>query len=77
MKFRWASAGNRWLGRHVMAPAASPNQQGDRTGMINRLFVISYHAGQLRRRFKRWNPLVYRITKFTLIAMAAAAIAFW
>ncbi|HWI80217.1 MAG TPA: aspartyl/asparaginyl beta-hydroxylase domain-containing protein [Ramlibacter sp.] len=77
MKFRWASALNRWLGRHAMAAAASPNQQGDRTGLINRLFIISYYAGQLRRRFKRWNPVVYRITKFALIAAVAAAIAFW
>lgn len=77
MKYRWALAFNRWLGRHVMTAAASPNQQGDRTGLINKLFIVSYHAGQLRRRFKHWSPLAYRVTKFALVAAVIAAIVFW
>jgi beta-hydroxylase len=60
-----------------MAAAASPNQQGDRTGLINKLFIVSYHAGQLRRRFKRWSPLAYRVTKFALLAAVVVAIVFW
>jgi beta-hydroxylase len=76
MKYRWALALNRWLGRHVMAAAASPNQQGDRTGLINKLFIVSYHAGQLRRRYKHWSPLAYRLTKFTLVVGVVAAIVF-
>jgi beta-hydroxylase len=77
MKFRWAAAFNHWLGRHLLAAAASPNQQGDRTGLINRVFVVFYHAGQLRRRFKQWNRTVYRVTKFALVAAVVAAIVFW
>jgi beta-hydroxylase len=74
MKYRWAQAVNRWLGRNVMAGAASPNQQGDRTGFINKLFVVSYHAGQWRRRYKQWNPTVYRATKLLLVVGVIAAL---
>ena len=66
---------NRWFGRHVVAAASSPNDAGDRTGLINRLFFLSDRAGQLRRRFKAWNRSVYKLTKAALaVALVAALI---
>ena len=76
LKFRWAQAAQRWFSRHVMSAAASPNDAGDRTGFINKLFLVSFHAGRARRRFKNWNPTLYRATKFGLV-VAAVAMVVW
>ena len=76
MRYRWAQAVNRWLGRTMMTAASSPNEAGDRTGGVNKLFYLSWYAGQYRRRFKAWNRTVYQLTKAALILGAAAAIIF-
>ncbi len=71
---RWgfARAFNHWFGRHIVAAAASPNEQGDKTGLVNRLFIISAVMGQWRRRFKNWNKTVYQLTKLALVAAVVA-----
>ena len=74
MRYRWAQAVNRWLGRTMMTAASSPNETGDQTGGVNKLFYLSWYAGQYRRRFKAWNRTVYQLTKAALILGAAAAI---
>lgn len=76
MRYRWAQAVNRWLGRTMMTAAASPNEQGDQTGLVSKLFKVSYVAGQYRRRYKAWNKTAYKATKFGLIIALAAAIIF-
>jgi beta-hydroxylase len=67
MRFRWAQAVNGWLGRTLMTAASSPNEAGDQTGLISKLFTISYVMGQYRRRYKAWNKTAYQITKAGLI----------
>ena len=74
MRFGFARSFNDWFGRHVVAAASSPNDAGDRTGLINRLFFLSDRAGQLRRRFKAWNRGVYKVTKAALVVGLAAAL---
>jgi beta-hydroxylase len=74
LRFRWAEMLNRAFSRHVMSAAASPNEAGDKAGFISRLFRISFVAGQYRRRFKRWNPTVYKITRVALIVGLVALI---
>ncbi len=76
MRFGWAQAINRFLGRTMMTAASSPNETGDQTGLVSKLFKISFYMGQYRRRFKAWNKTVYKITKFGLIIGLAAAIIF-
>ena len=76
MRYRWAQAVNRWLGRTLVTAASSPNETGDQTGGINRVFRFVWHAGQYRRRFKAWNRQAYYATKTLLIVGAAAAIVF-
>ncbi|MBA2675060.1 aspartyl/asparaginyl beta-hydroxylase domain-containing protein [Ramlibacter sp.] len=76
MRFRWAQAFNRFLARRVMSAAASPNEAGDRTGFISKLFLVSFYAGQQRRRFKQWNPTVYKLTKLLLV-VAVVALVIW
>ena len=76
MRFRWAAALNRWLGRHLMTSAASPNETGDQTGIVSKLFVVSWHLGRYRRRYKAWNRNAYRLTKLALFAGLAALIVY-
>ncbi|SFU39424.1 lipid A hydroxylase LpxO [Pseudoduganella namucuonensis] len=76
MRYRWAQAVNRWLGRTLMTAASSPNETGDQTGLVSRLFKISFVMGRYRRRYKAWNKTAYKLTKFGLIAGLAAAIVF-
>jgi beta-hydroxylase len=74
MRFRWMQAVNRWLGRTMMTAAASPNESGDQTGLVSKLFRISYVMGQYRRRYKAWNKTAYKATKVALIVGIAALI---
>ena len=67
MKYKWAAAFNRWFSKTVLSAAASPNESGDQTGIINRLTHLHYVVDQKRRAFKAWNKLLYRLTKFSLI----------
>jgi len=74
MRFRFAGAINRWLGRTMMTAAASPNETGDQTGLVSKLFRVSFVMGQYRRRYKAWNKTAYRLTKYALVVGLAAAI---
>ncbi|WP_060446240.1 lipid A hydroxylase LpxO, partial [Serratia marcescens] len=38
MRYRWAQAVNHWLGRNLMSAATAPNEEGDRTGGVNKMF---------------------------------------
>ena len=51
------------LGLQSRPSPVKPNEPGDRTGLVNKLFFLSDVAGQYRRRFKAWNRTVYKITK--------------
>lgn len=76
MRYRWAQAINRWLGRTLMTAASSPNETGDQTGGINRLFRFVWLIGQYRRRFKAWNRTAYNVTRIALGALLLAWIIF-
>jgi beta-hydroxylase len=76
LRFGWMRAINRWLGRTMMTAASSPNEANDQTGLVSRLFRVSWVMGQYRRRFKAWNRTVYRVTKVALI-VGAALFVYW
>lgn len=67
MRYRWAAAVNRWLGRYMMSAGASPNETGDETGGVNKVFRFVWLAGQYRRRLKAFSKPLYLCTKFALI----------
>lgn len=74
LRFRWARAVNRWLGRTMMTAASSPNDPGDQTGGVNKVFRFVWLMGQYRRRYKAWNRKAYYATKAALIAGAFALV---
>lgn len=77
MKYRWAQAINRWLARVVMTAASSPNETGDDTGGINKIFKFFWLVGQYRRKLKKFSKPLYYIVKFGLIVGAAVTIYYW
>jgi beta-hydroxylase len=76
MRYRWAQKINKLLGRTLMTAASSPNETGDQTGGINKLFRIAFVMGQYRRRFKKWNRTAYQATKVALIIGVGLLIVF-
>ena len=68
-RLAWVSALNRWFSRVVMSAASSPNDAGDQTGAINKLTHWHFVLDQKRKAFKQWNRPVYRLTKYSLIAI--------
>ena len=76
MTNRFAAWVNRGFGHLVVAAGASPNEAGDPTGLMSRLFRISHYAGQARRAYKAWNPTVYKLTKVALL-LGIVALFIW
>jgi beta-hydroxylase len=74
MRFGWMGAINRWLGRTMMTAAASPNETGDQTGLVSKLFKVSFVAGAYRRRYKAWNKTAYKATKLALVVGLVALV---
>ena len=68
-KFAWVVALNRWFSRVVMSAASSPNDTGDQTGAINKLTHWHFVVDEKRKAFKNWNRRVYKLTKYSLIAI--------
>lgn len=74
MRYRWAQAIVRFVGNTLITAASSPNTGSDQTGIINKLFRYVWLVGQYRRRLKRWNRTIYKITKVVLIVGVVALI---
>ena len=68
MKYRWAMAVNRWIARVVLTAGSSPNETGDQTGGINKIFRFFWAAGQYRRKLKNFSKPLYLLIKLSLIA---------
>jgi len=59
---------NRIVSRVLGSATATQNVEGERVGIVNRLFIFAYHMGQARRRFKRFSKPLYNLTKVALAA---------
>ncbi|BBO63516.1 lipid A hydroxylase LpxO [Serratia marcescens] len=76
MRYRWAQSVNHWLGRNLMSAATAPNEEGDRTGGVNKMFKYIYAIRRVGKRLKAWNRTGYYIIKWILFGGIAAAIFF-
>lgn len=68
MKYRWARALNRFIARNLIAAGASPNQEGDKTGAINRLFKYFYAVRLKTKALRERSKVVYYGLKYALVA---------
>jgi beta-hydroxylase len=74
MRFRWASAVNRLVSNTLMRAAASPNEVGDRTGLLNRMFKYVYAIRRAGKKIKAWNRPTYYVVKWTLFGSVIAGV---
>jgi len=74
MKFAWAQAINRAVGGFLLRAAASPNEHGDRTGGVNRVFRYIYLVRLAGKRLKAWNRTTYYIVKWCIFIAIAIGI---
>lgn len=74
MRYRWAAALNRFVARHLVAAASSPNTDTDRTGGLNRAFAYFYRLRLPAKRLREANKRLYYALKFILIALVLYAI---
>ncbi|GLU37533.1 MULTISPECIES: lipid A hydroxylase LpxO [Pseudomonas] len=74
LKYRWAQAFNRWFSRNVMAAAASPNDDGDKTGGINRAFGTLYKIRLQGKALKKRNRKLYYLQKWAFFGAILAFI---
>ncbi|MBS7457525.1 aspartyl/asparaginyl beta-hydroxylase domain-containing protein [Coralloluteibacterium stylophorae] len=61
----------------VMGRATSTGnagQQGERVGLINRLYGLAHHVGVWRKGFKKRNPRLYRYGRVVLVLAVVAAV---
>lgn len=72
MKYRWATAFNRWFSRTVLAAAGSPNDAGDKTGGLNRAFTRLYKIRLRGKELKKRNRTRYYLEKWLIFAVFAA-----
>ncbi|MNK96596.1 hypothetical protein D3C87_1168860 [compost metagenome] len=66
MKYRWAAAFNGWFSRNVMSAAGAPNEAGDKTGGINRLFGKIYKIRLRGKELKKRNRKLYYLEKWAI-----------
>jgi beta-hydroxylase len=66
MKYRWAAAFNSWFSRTVMSAAGAPNDAGDKTGGINRLFTRIYKIRLRGKELKKRNRKRYYMEKWAI-----------
>ncbi|MEI2417504.1 lipid A hydroxylase LpxO [Orrella sp. JC864] len=74
MKYGWTQAVNRALGKVLLRAAASPNQEGDRTGGINRIFGSVYAVRRFGKAVKRRSKPAYYAMKWTAVLGVLALI---
>ncbi|HEY4351320.1 MAG TPA: aspartyl/asparaginyl beta-hydroxylase domain-containing protein [Paraburkholderia sp.] len=74
MRFRWASAINRLVSNTLMRAAASPNEVGDRAGLLNRIFKYVYAIRRAGKTIKAWHRPTYYVVKWSLFGSVIAGV---
>ena len=69
-----ARAINRGIGRPLARAAATQNLDGDKVGILNKLFSYVYHFRLLAKSVKKRNKSVYYFLKWTLLSALAYAV---
>jgi beta-hydroxylase len=65
---------NRFIGRPLARAAATQNVEGEKIGVLNKVFGYAYHIRLLGKRIKAWNKTAYYVIKWALLAALAYAI---
>ena len=68
LRTRAARAANRFVARTFVAAAATANEEGEKVGVLNKVFGYVYHLRGVAKRMKDTNRFVYYALKLSLIA---------
>jgi beta-hydroxylase len=74
LRTRFMTAVNRWVSRHIIRESATQNVEGERVGLLNRMFAHVYKVRLVGKRMKAWNRRVYYAVKYALIGGVVVAI---
>jgi len=66
VRTRIVTAFNHFMCSRVMKAAATQNVEGERVGVINKIFGYVYHVRLVGKRLKAWNRKVYYAVKYVL-----------
>jgi beta-hydroxylase len=69
LRTRVMTAVNRWMSRHIIKESATQNVEGERVGVINKVFGYVYHVRLLGKRMKAWNKNVYYTLKYSIVGL--------
>jgi beta-hydroxylase len=58
---------NRWIGRPFARAAATQNMDGEKVGVLNKLFAYAYRVRLIGKRIKSWNKPAYYAIKWALL----------
>lgn len=58
---------NRCIGQPFARAAATQNMEGEKVGILNKLFTHAYQLRVFGKRIKQWNRTVYYVLKWLLI----------
>jgi beta-hydroxylase len=62
---------NRFIGRPMVRAAATQNMEGEKVGVLNKLFGYVYQIRLLCKSIKRWNNAAYYTLKWALLGGVA------
>jgi beta-hydroxylase len=71
---RLARALNRFIGKPLVRAAATQNVEGEKVGVLNKLFGYAYQFRLVGKRLKAWNRTAYYVIKWALLGSLAYAI---
>ena len=69
-----ARALNRFIGKPLVRAAATQNVEGEKVGVLNKLFGYAYQFRLLGKRVKAWNRTAYYVLKWVLLGSLAFAV---
>jgi beta-hydroxylase len=69
LRSRAMTALNQWVSRHLIKATATDNMEGERVGLLNRIYARLGQAGGWTKRLKKANKPLYRLAKYTLAAV--------
>ena len=67
MKYGFMTAMNRRVSHHIVKASATQNMEGERVGVLNRMFGGLYKIHLVGRRIKAWNRKAYYALKYALM----------
>lgn len=70
LRARWMEKINKRVGAFMGQITASPNDDSEKTGFVNRVFALNARSRERSKVFKRKYPKLFRFTKYAGIVLA-------